>query len=476
MNTTLQPPAIVKNFKILSNLVESGKNLCFDESILLCKEGRQILLYLRFQVGNERFYINRSVIESLKNSVEKQKNPEAAEAQLFITDLMGGSYNPHRIVQRPVMLTRNIGLAEYLSEKWDSSCVYILNNEMHLIPWKEEETANRERAIRALNTALRRGNCWFTSSALASARLTKFAKLLSNLPSELCKRVHFADISARRSCMKNAKSNQALELLKDNQATEHNLSTALATASEFDLMVEVLRYSAPQENMYTVWNDAEEAEALIMKVRGLPHGREILAHTYFLELGWHGHFMQLRGLRSQTPDLIKTVLNEAVAPELKFNTDTDNTAPTEPDKQTVRSIGPQLGTHVRNMDIDELRSIIGNDAVKRELAIVFARRWDRPDILKDLLADATVLSPYCFANWFKRSQNATQNMSTEDLLNNNDYYYMLQQVIEKSPHLGNSQETMNKLNFVMFNADSAEARRRAEQILRAAIAKGANSE
>lgn len=539
MNETHIPQSVQQNLEVLASIAASGKELCFDESMLLSREGREILLYLRVHLGSKRFYINTSVEQNLcklkDTNLTEEKAAEVSKALLFLNDLLIEHTDPLLNPVRPCMLTRDINLAEFLAERSSDDRVYILNNEKKVLPWATERDNNNRKAIEGLQKALTTGQCWLTSSALASSRTNRFRNLLATLPETLQTRVHQLDISRIKAVEKNPSVLKPSTSSKNAHIEEHNVSTAFPQADEISLLANVVKYSDKTEPLYIIWNDITQAEQLKQLLLAEPNSESQLERVGFCELSWYGGPVPLRhmndnpiakklltateALPSSTDTHKLTVLDMAFelaqqphviigalisrgifsnpATELdgkdvtflreKFASRTaekshqtspvsiegHTDAPQAPDEHTIRLLGPKLGQLVREATPEQMKEIIGNDAVKRELSIVYACRWNRAKLTKKLLKDANSLSSYCFRNWFKRSQNATEHMSQEDMLLNDEYYSMLREVISKSPDLRDSDETMRKLKHLSLNAVTQEARNRAADIMNTAATKGA---
>ena len=136
-----------------------------------------------------------------------------------------------------------------------------------------------------------------------------------------------------------------------------------------------------------------------------------------------------------------------------------------PDEQTIRTSGTVLGKQISRLSLEELKDCVGNDPARQALAIIYARRWNMPHILEHFLSESVILSPYCFENWFKRSQNAQQHITLEELMLNNTYYDFLRQVITKTPFVDESGDSVKKLHLLQSSATISEVRKRADHIL-----------
>lgn len=542
MNEVNIPQSVLKNLEVLNTICNSGKELCFDESMLLSREGREILLYMRIHMGSQRFFIHTSVEQNLRKlngtALPPRKAEEVKKALLFLDDLLIENKDYAQNPLRPYMLTRDISLAEFLAERSSEERVYILNNEQKVLTWRTERENNNRRTLAGVQRALSTGLCWLTSSALASSRATRFIGLLPSLPETMQSRVHLLDISKNKALDKTPGTLKTTSEISKTRITEHNVAGAFPIADEITLLTAMVTYSDKNVPLYTVWNDIQQAEELRNKLSTLPNGKELLAKVGFCELSWYGNLVPLRNMNDNliaqkllaaatiqttptTPaneeqDL--TVLDMAfelgLQPHIivgslfsrgltanpttklskenvnylrnKFSQSTPSTengsvttptftaeAPQVPDAQTIRSFGPMLGQVVREAPLSQIRELIANNRVKRELALIYARRWDRADIVGALLDDSESLSSYCFENWFKRSQNATRNIGQEDLLLNEKYYSLLRRLIGKSPDLSGCNDSMGKLHHLSINAITQTARKRAADIMQLAQAKGA---
>jgi hypothetical protein len=304
------------------------------------------------------------------------------------------------------------------------------------------------------------------------------------------------------------------------------LGAALPAAKEWELIALSLYYAAKDQCLLTVWNDAEEALRVWKMVEGMDKGKERLSHVAFCQFSWYGKLEALKGFsqlsgtetllpgkpEQKTPELTRifppTV--NSIASYLKKETrelqtklslefvDTiftptstlkpehiqflvcdayqDDFKAREPGEQAIRSAGAKLGKLISRVSIEEIRKIAGSDATWRELGIIYARRWGKAEILQALLNDSEVLSPYCFNNWFKGSQNKEHNMTLEELMLNSTYYHLLIQVINKSAYLTKATDTIDKLQLLQRSAVISEVRKRARDILKMAAEKGAASE
>lgn len=509
--------------EIIQKIKQSGKIFCFDESFLMSPKGLELAQKLRSSLGSNRFFYLQGIEEKLK---EKKKNPaeayQASQALNFLQSITISGVTP---TDSLLMLTQDINLAEYLGKRSGESSVYFLHRNGSFRCWKDERNDNLKDTQEQLADVLADKKCWITSSALASARLTRFTEVVQQLPAPVRANVQILDASAQRAISRNLKVEKTVNKLS-SLCCKHLLGAALPAAKEWELIALSLYYGAKDQCLLTVWNDTEEALRVWKMVEGMDKGKERLSHVAFCQFSWYGKLEALKGFsqlsgtetllpgkpEQKTPELtrISPPTVNSIASYLKKETRELQTTlslefediiftPTstlkpehiqflvrdayqdefkarEPGEQDIRSAGAKLGKLISRVSIEEIRKIAGSDATRRELGIIYARRWGKAEVLQALLNDSEVLSPYCFNNWFKGSQNKEHNMTLEELMLNSTYYHLLIQVINKSAYLTKATDTIDKLQLLQRSAVISEVRKRAQDILKMAAEKGAASE
>lgn len=423
-----------------------------------------------------------------------------------------------------VMITGDINLAEYLRQRGTKHMVYFLcfNKElrkMELCRWGDVRKTKLRETRNLLSRILADSPCWISSSALASARLARFTEALQELPRTMQEQVKVLDISAGQAKRKSVKSTSRIEKLTSLCGTQ-NMGMVLPSASENELLALAIYYASKDQNLLTIWNDRNQAEQVRQIVKSYDGGKQ-LGRVAFFQFSWFGNLEEL----SDFPDneLAKALCGSSAEHE---NIDTQNSnikahtihsfaqaigekdvviqvklikkagaqirnvnlgpqatlrnedfrflcqevfpekiAARYPDEQTIRTAGAVLGKQISRLSLEELNEIIGDNPAQNELAIVYARRWEMPDILEHLLEKAEILSPYCLENWFKRSQNAQQHMTLKDLMLNNAYYNFLREVVVKTPYVDSASDAITKLRLLQASAEIPEVRKRAGCIL-----------
>lgn len=507
MNILTDTEIIERNKHILDEIKQSGKTCCFDESLPVTHEGRIILRHLRVQLGSRRLFIEALV----EDKISQREGSSIAMQFLKGLNVHPAAGPMHYLV------TRDINLAEYIGRRTSETRVYILNNNGLLRSWKEERGENMARAINDVGNTLAGTCCWVSSSALASARICRFAEIMEQLPESSRAQLHLLDVSAGKASRKSSRAGEAIRKLTSLCSCQ-GVEAAFPSAHENTLLALVIIYAPRNASLITIWNSAEQAERVCDIVESYPEGKDRLRNVAFCELSWYGKLVPLKNFtrnnlvreilqaapdetstqstKSPRPDLfaLAVFLNKQIEPlriklmDLHEN-DIANPADTlsqeqinflcsqfplpEPDEQMLKTCGPQLGKMVAKLSLNEIQEAIGSNPQKRELAIIYARRWEKTDMLQALLNEAELLSPYCFNNWFKRSQNAERSMVLEDLLLNGTYYNLLQQVIEKTPYFARSEDAVSKLQLLQRSAIVAEVRKRASRILELIGPKGA---
>ena len=509
MNTLTKIDIIERNKHILDEIQQSSKTCCFDESLPVTHEGRIILSYLRHKLGSRRLFMEALVADK----ISQHEGNSIAMRFLESLNVQPAAGPMHFLV------TRDINLAEYIGHRTSETRVYILNNNGVLRAWKEERSENMARAVNDVGNTLARTCCWVTSSALAASRISRFAEILEQLPESSRAKVHMLDVSAGKACKKHSRAQVAIRKLT-SLCSFQGVEAAFPTAHENTLLAMAIIYAPRNESLITVWNSAEQAERVCEIVASYPEGKDRLRNVAFCELSWYGKLVPLKNFtrNNLAREILQGVPDEMVTQvtarqrsltliELAdflglssdqpliiklFKQDEDNIANAndilsqeqinflcsqfslpEPDEQLQKTCGPQLGKMVAKLSLNEIQEAIGRNPQKRELAIIYARRWEKEDILQALLNEAKLLSPYCFNNWFKRSQNAERSMGLEDLLLNGTYYNLLQQVIEKTPYFAHSEDSVSKLQLLQRSAIVAEVKKRASYILKLIEPKGA---
>ncbi len=509
--------------EIFQKIKQSGKICCFDVSFLMSPKGLELAQELRTLLGSKQFFYIQGVKETLKEMMLlPSKAHQATQALNFLQSITISEAAPSGA---PLMLTQDINLAEYLGKRSGESSVYFLHRNGRFRCWKDERNDNLKDTQEQLVDVLAEKKCWITSSALASARLTRFTEAVQQLPAPVQANVQILDASARRAIKRNQKLEKTVNKLS-SLCSNHLLGEALPAAKEWELIALSLYYAAKDQCLLTVWNDAEEALRVWEMVEGMEKGKERLSHVAFCQFSWYGRlealkgFSQLSGTETllpgksepQTPDLtqifpptVNSIASYLKKDELEMRTTLslkfedalfspkfalkpehlqflihdayqDEFKAREPGEQAIRSAGAKLGKLISRASIEEIRKIVGSDAAWRELGIIYARRWGKAEVLQSLLNDSDVLSPYCFNNWFKGSQNKEHNMTMEELMLNSTYYHLLIQVINKSAYLTKASDTIDKLQLLQRSAVISEVRKRAQDILKMAAAKGAASE
>lgn len=504
MNTLTETEIIERNKQILDEIQQSCKTCCFDESLPATHEGRIILSHLRKKLGSKKLFMEALVADKISNSV----------AHTFIEGLnVKPATGPMHY-----LVTRDINLAEYIGRRTSESRVYILNNNGLLRSWKEERAENMTRAINDVGNTLTGTRCWVTSSALSSARISRFAEIMEQLPESSRARLHMLDVSAGKAGKKKSRLGEAIQKLA-NLCSCQNVEAAFPSAQENTLLAMVIIYAPKNESLITIWNSAEQAERVCEIVESYPEGKDRLRNIAFCELSWYGKLVPLKNFsrNNLAREILQSDQNETsrqttVAPQPKdlsawadyleispgdaiikfmdldptdFKNETDILSqeeinflfsqfpPPEPNEQFLRTVGPKLGKQVAQLPLADIQRSINGERFKLELAIIYARRWEREDVLAALISQADSLSSYCFNNWFKRSQNAEHSMSLDDLLLNGTYYNLLLQLIEKTPFFAHSEDAISKLQLLQRSAIVAEVKKRAAYILELIKSKGA---
>lgn len=504
MTLPTETEIIERNKHIIDEIQKSCKTCCFDESLPATHEGRIILSHLRKKLGSKRLFIEALVADKIGNSI----------AATFVKDLnVKPAAGPMHY-----LVTRDINLAEYIGQRTSETRVYILNNNGILRPWKEERSDNMTHAINDVGNTLTGTRCWVTSSALASIRICRFAEIMEQLPESSRARVHMLDVSAGKAGKKKSKASEGIQKLS-NLCSCQNVEAAFPSAHENTLLAMVIIHAPKNESLITIWNSAEQAERVCEIVESYPEGKDRLRNVAFCELSWYGKLVPLKNFTrnnlareilqpgqnetsrqttvetrppslSELTDYLKIPpyvakiklfdldrmdikdSNDILSPK-EINYLFSQFPPPEPNEQLLRTAGPKLGKQVAQLPLEDIQRSIDGDNFKLELAIIYARRWEREDVLAALIAEARFLSSYCFNNWFKRSQNAGHSMSLEDLLLNGTYYNLLLQLIEKTPFFAHSEDAISKLQLLQRSAIVAEVKKRAAYILELIKSKGA---
>ena len=546
-------PIIQDSYIILEEIQNSKKICCFDESILISDEGVSIASYLRGELGSNKFFHLPRMeqrLEELKNNLTNElKTIEASEEfkqappsrrlvkKVTILEtklkaveeaqslgLLGTTTKPKG--KPVVMITGDINLAEYLGMRNSKHNVYLLcfnkeHRKMELCRWSDVRNTEIQKTRNYLSRILAESPCWISSSALASARLSRFTEALQELPRTLQEQVKILDYSACQAAKKSPETAGRLNKLVSFCKTQE-LGKALPTATENELLALAICYAAKDENIITIWNDKRQAEQVRQIVRSR-EGEKQLGRVAFFQFNWFGNLEEL----SDFPD---NELAKALGGSLgsEENTDTQNPAslpyPTIqklanalgtdiyaikeilidklnalsrnvslrfdatlsnedfrslcqekefqqkiverfPDEQTIRTTGALLGKQISRLSLEGIKEIIGDSPARNELAIIYARRWEMSYILENLLKATDILSPYCLENWFKRSQNAQQHMTLKDLMLNNTYYNFLREVVVKTPYVDSASDAITKLRLLQASAEIPEIRKRAGCIL-----------
>lgn len=520
MTQQSSPDIIQNNQAILDTIIQpiiskkSKTIYCFDESMLSTRESRdglKILRYLRQNIGSRHLFCEKSVKDNLE--------PDEREGLQFLEDLLVDEKSIDDPGASPCMITRNINLAEFLGQRVGENRIFILNKRGQLRSWKEERSENMLRTVEELGNTLVDNKCWLSSSVLRASRITRFVEALEKSQETTRSHVLVLDKSISKACRKNESVSETLNKLTSLCAYQQ-IQNAMPEAREAELLALAISYADKGSTLLTVWNAAAQAEKVWNLVEATPGGANRLRNVAFCELTWYGKLVPLRNFnKNQLAQelLISTAQGTASSPtyerpreatllsvanylgvdrqtlkeelsiferrivandllalsQKQLNFICQKFAQPKPDETLLRAIGPKLGKSIAKHQMEEIRAIIDHDSPKRELAIIYARRWQKEDILQVLLDESEYLSPYCFNNWFKRSQNTEHNMSLEDLLLSNTYYNLLIQVIDKSLHLSNADDAIAKLQLLQRSAIVAEVRKRAGAILESAAAKGA---
>ena len=521
--------------KLKEKIINSGKTCCIDESLLMSSKGRELAQYFRQRLGSRRFFYLHGIEDRLKAKLTNASEAHQAKLALNAFNQIRGEDAP---LTRPegeaLMLTGDINLAEYLIKelKVNESNIFFLLRNGHLRCWGEERRDKIKITQNQLHELLNEKKCWIASSALASARLTRFTEAAQMLPAPVQSHVQVLDVSVQNAIARNPKLEHTIHKLT-TICDKHLLGAALPAAKENTLLALAIYYAAKEQCLLTVWNDAEEALRVWRKVAEMEKGKERLTRVAFCQFSWYGRLEPLKDFtqKSGTETLLPGILQpespniaqisaptcSSIAEYLKgaelegvelagftrklqialFKASGRKNAPgpedpltqeqldflvneaypedfnaKAPSEHLIRTEGARLGKLISRLSIEEIRQIINGHNATRELAIIFARRWGKADILQALLDDSKELSPYCFNNWFKRSQNAEHNMTLEDLLLNNIYYNLLIKVIEKSAYLTHCKDTIDKLQLLARSAVISDVRKKAKYILESAAKKG----
>lgn len=514
MNLTSDLTRDKYNQQIVNEILQSGKSCCFDESLLRTQEGCNILKKLRITLGSKRLFYQKDIEQRLPQKTAKDKRIYREVKELLSSmRLEVGPGNS------PFMVTADINLAEYLGNRSGHKRIYILTQNGKLRNWQEVRDEKLGRAINLLGNTLIDKKCWIASSALASARINRFAEVLTKLPEITRSQVIALDISISKA-MKNQRIADSVRHLS-SLCTAPKLKEIFPAASEEEMLALAITHSDKKSTLLTIWNDAEQAKKVYDLANTTARAKLRLQNVAFCQLSWAGQLEPLEGFNGnnlarelfdsgeQTPaepdtgsgvrlqlrniahhfnlqpkNLVTRLLKhdpKHIANQLDVLTldqiafiCKQNPQPT-PDDALQRTLGPKLGKRVAQCSLEEIENDIGDDPMKRELAIIYARRWEKLDILRALLDEADILSPYCFNNWFKRSQNTGHNLKLEDLMLDNSYYQLLHQVIDKSLYLENVEDAIAKLQLLQRSAIITEVRNRARIILDKAAARGAKT-
>ena len=544
MNTsyTSNEQEIQQNSAILEEILDSGSICCFDESILMSLEGVRIVHFLRRKLGSSKFYHLPGLAQKLEEKETElegrlqkiQESPEyklpqtprklvnqitRLEANLQAVRIAKGldlktKSLPHG--KAFIMLTADINLAEYLGKRSGKSCVFLLCHNKELRRWHEVREPELKKTQDSLGKILIDKSCWLASSALASARLSRFAEAVQELPRTIQERVMIIDSSARKAEEKNPGNADSIKKLISHCGIQA-LEKCLPSATEDELLSLAIYHAAKDKDLITIWNDKDQAERVRQIVKSR-NGGDQLRRVAFCQFTWFGNLEELNdfsenplaktlfgrndaeeenasplqpptisslaiALGEKTSDIKKALIrkhrdnikntplsNEAALSNEDFRYLCEEVFPEKisgrtPDEQTIRTIGSILGKQISRLSLEEIKNIINDAPARRELSIIYARRWEITHILKNLLNEAHILSPYCFENWFKRSQNAQHNMSLEDLMLNNTYYSFLRQVITKTPIVDPSGDAVKKLQLLKSSAVISEVSKRAGGIL-----------
>ena len=477
---------------------------------------------------NQRKQMLEGELQKLKDSPEYKQQPSPEKLVRKVTRLesdlqrveraleseLSTNPLPENLAQKRnslILLTADINLAEHIGKRSGENCIYFFWKNKMLRNWRDLRAEKIEVTRNSLEELLPDTPCWITSSTLASARLSRFTDALLKLPESMHRAVKLLDISAGEAEKKSRGAADTIQKLSSCCGIQP-LGEALVTNREDELLALIISHTKKGQTLVTVWNDKNQAERvrqLVVKAGAEAHLRRVA----FCQFNWFGKLERLSefpdnpmactlcGTSADTEepreysnpafDVFEkalgisrveriTALNgwekqKGKSPHAELSNETfrylceekfpDKMVKFTPDEQTIRTSGTVLGKQISRLSLEELKDCVGNDPARQALAIIYARRWNMPHILEHFLSESVILSPYCFENWFKRSQNAQQHITLEELMLNNTYYDFLRQVITKTPFVDESGDSVKKLRLLQSSATISEVRKRADHIL-----------
>lgn len=122
-------------------------------------------------------------------------------------------------------------------------------------------------------------------------------------------------------------------------------------------------------------------------------------------------------------------------PELQTAIPDVQTLPEMSIEDTARQEGPLLAQLVKTGQDASVMEVAARSRAHGALAVLYACRWGKPELLGRLLQDVEELPGYCFDHWFKKSPNNGSIVPREQLLMNDAYYAYLRCVVRLTKEL-----------------------------------------
>ena len=128
----------------------------------------------------------------------------------------------------------------------------------------------------------------------------------------------------------------------------------------------------------------------------------------------------------------------------------------------MNQFGNKLVPLLKTAADDELLRFVAETPTARGAAVLLARRWKSPGVLRLLLDGGETLPLWCFNNWFRNTSSNKDSMSETELLSDDEYYELLLSVVKHTPDAAQAERALAPLRENTHSADVRAARRSME--------------